>query len=308
MRCLILALFLAIVQTTSPVPRKAADNPTDASRNANSQASPDKPATAAPQPRADIEVPKENENTGSHPRADDAQKSLRITELPPVSVTRDWMDKTSWTFGAILVVVGIVGVCAAYRTLRAIERQARIMRRQTAHIARQALSMRRQTTHLRNAARAAKSSTDALIASERAWIDGELVIDQEKLGLGIYHYTLKARNLGRTPGQIYSYRISPGILNAQFSPDALIEHQTWNLYIFLGSGEEKPLREGFGMDEFFPSDADWGTQCAFCVTIIYADVVTGTPKQRIERKTSFVYLYSPLLRSIERLGPYNEYS
>jgi len=155
------------------------------------------------------------------------------------------------------------------------------------------------------AAEATKSQVGAMIASERAWIDGELAISQ---GLGIYRYTLKARNLGRTPGQIYSYRISPALYNDQFSPDTLVEHQISNLYIFLGSGEERPLRQDFDMDEFFPGDAGRGMQRAFCVTITYADIVTGTPKQRVEHKTSFVYLYNPLLRSIERLRPYNEYS
>ncbi len=65
----------------------------------------------------------------------------------------DWHEAIapqSWSNWA-LVLVGVGGIWAALRTLRAIRRQAR--------------SMRRQTTILRN-------NVNALIASERAWVDG----------------------------------------------------------------------------------------------------------------------------------------
>jgi hypothetical protein len=49
------------------------------------------------------------------------------------------MDKTAWLFGALLLIVGIAGVCAAVKTLGRIERQALIMERQ---LALQAAAMR----------------------------------------------------------------------------------------------------------------------------------------------------------------------
>jgi len=45
-------------------------------------------------------------------------------------VTKDWMDKVTWIFTALLVLIGGAGVYAAVRTLRAIERQANLMEQQ----------------------------------------------------------------------------------------------------------------------------------------------------------------------------------
>ena len=98
MKTFLFAVFLAVVQTPSSVPRKAADNPASASHNLNSQASPDKPAPTAPPPVVNVETHKENENTGDRIRAEDAQKSVRISELPSVSVTPGWRDDASLFF------------------------------------------------------------------------------------------------------------------------------------------------------------------------------------------------------------------
>jgi hypothetical protein len=180
MKALLLALFLSAMQTAPPVPRQSADSANqDANKGQKEASQHQSPTAQAPTPKNLPEKAVSEKASTENPAIPNTQQPTRITELPPVSVTRDWIDKTSWTFGGILVVVGIVGVCAAYRTLRAIEQQARIMRRQTGHIARQAQSMRYQTTHLRNSviqarkgaraaqtsADAAKISADALIAS-----------------------------------------------------------------------------------------------------------------------------------------------
>jgi hypothetical protein len=52
---------------------------------------------------------------------------VRVSELPPLSLSKDWMDRTAWAFSAVLVVVGVCGVLAAFKTLKAIESQAGIM-------------------------------------------------------------------------------------------------------------------------------------------------------------------------------------
>jgi hypothetical protein len=130
--------------------------------------------------------------------------------------------------------VGIIGICVAINTLKALRIQAIIMRRQTRHVARQALSMRRQTTHLRNSviqarkgaraakisAEAAKASADAAISSERAWV----MVDLDKVpGAGFflygstvergekrYHASVRVRcictNQGKTPAKIIEKR------------------------------------------------------------------------------------------------------
>jgi hypothetical protein len=200
-----------------------------------------------------------------------------------------------------LCFVGLVGTIVAVRTLKAIERQALSMRRQTTHL-------RNSVVQARNAARSAKTGTDALIASERAWIDGELVSSRN---LGIYRYSLKIRNLGKTPAQIRSYQISVGPLTkgTTFSPEKLSTQKTRNLHIFIGSGEIEALEEMIDMDELFPTDDSTCLEKgAYSVVIKYTDVVTGTPADRTEHETSFVYLYTPFLHSTERLSIYNKYS
>jgi hypothetical protein len=308
MKFLILIALFAIVQTAPPVPKKATNSSTHtASEIRKSPATDQNPPAQAPSPLNASDF-KTNQTTGNYQSAPNTEQSIRVRELPTVSTSRDWIDKLSILFTGILVIVGSLGVCAAYRTLRAIERQARIMRRQTRHIARQALSMRRQTTHLRNSVETSKASVDALIATERAWIDGELICHHD---LGIYRYTLKIRNLGRTPAQIRSYEISVGPLTEEgsFTLDDWSSRKTKNLHIFLGSGETEPLEQGINMDEIFPTnDSNCMWKAPYRVAIRYADVVTGTPEDRPEHLTSFVYLYWPFMHGTERVSIFNQYT
>jgi hypothetical protein len=80
--------------------------------------------------------------------------------------------------------------------------------------------------------------------------------------------------------------------------------------VFVGSEEDTTLEEDMDMDPMFPdmNDANSGTTGAFCVTVKYADIVTGTPEERSEHETSFIYVYTPLLHSLERLSRYNKYT
>jgi len=164
--------------------------------------------------------------------------------------------------------------------------------------------MRRQTTILRN-------NVSALIASERAWIDGEIVSKNLAL-LGVYRYSLKIKNLGKTPAQVRSYQINTGPLleGNQFDRTRLSHQKTRSLHVFVGSEEDTTLEEDMDMDPMFPdmNDANSGTTGAFCVTVKYADIVTGTPEERSEHETSFIYVYTPLLHSLERLSRYNKYT
>jgi hypothetical protein len=281
----------------APVPRQTADNAnqsTDERQKKPNQHKGQVAPTAASEQLAEKAI--REKGADEKLASPNTQQPIKITELPPVSVTRDWMDKASWTFGGILVVEGIVGVCAACRTLRAIERQARIMRQQTTH--------KNSVIQATIAAQSAKASTDALIASERAWIDGVLVSSEI---LGARRYSLKIRNLGKTPAQIRSYRVSAGPLmkGTAFSPERLSDQETRNLHIFIGSGKTKTLETMINMGDLFPASDTEGT---LCVLIKYADVVTGTPENRSEHETSFVYIFNLVTQSTDRLSIYNKYS
>lgn len=51
------------------------------------------------------------------------QQAIRIAEVPAMSVTKDWWDRSAIILTGLLVGVGLIGTAFAYRTLRVIERQ-----------------------------------------------------------------------------------------------------------------------------------------------------------------------------------------
>ena len=192
-----------------------------------------------------------------------------------------------------LTVVGIVGICVAVKTLKAVKRQADIMERQTA------------ATEI--AANAAKASADALINTESAWIDGE-ILKNENI---VTRCVLRITNHGRTTAHLISYQISSGFLTEGkvFSPDNLDSSHTQNLYALLGSDKNLDL-EVFNVDDLFGNrgihDAD--NKGVICVTVKYVDVVVGGRANAAPRETSFVYYYSPLVSHLERISVYNNYT
>jgi hypothetical protein len=62
----------------------------------------------------------------------ESQHAVSVTALPSVSVARDWLDRTALLISAVLMFVGIIGVFAALKTLRAIKKQADEMVEQAA--------------------------------------------------------------------------------------------------------------------------------------------------------------------------------
>ena len=68
---------------------------------------------------------------GNDPAQSQPPPSIRISDFPPVSVTKDWSDRAYWLFTLFLVAVGALQVFLLWGNLRAIERQAIQMERQT---------------------------------------------------------------------------------------------------------------------------------------------------------------------------------
>ena len=58
-------------------------------------------------------------------------QTVKISDLPPISVAKDWSDQAYWVFTLFLVAVGALQVFLLWGNLRAIERQALQMERQT---------------------------------------------------------------------------------------------------------------------------------------------------------------------------------
>jgi hypothetical protein len=98
---------------------------------------------------------------------------MTIEILPLFSATRDWIDVLSLSVSLILMIVGIVGIYAALKTLGAVKRQADEMRDQ-------ATLMKEQTAVAEKSAEAALLNAHAVINAERPW----LLIDPKRSGEG----------------------------------------------------------------------------------------------------------------------------
>jgi hypothetical protein len=215
----------------------------------------------------------------------------------PVS-WRNAFSPPTWSNWA-LVIVGIGAIISALRTLSAI-------RKQTEHIGRQALSMRRQTKILRASvavaeknAQSAKITADALINSERAWVDGEIVNNS----------ALRITNYGRTPAYLLNYEIRNGglIKGTPYSPDELGSKYMKRLQAFLKSGESLGL-EVFDAHQVFDGLIHLkDTTPVIYVIIHYADIIAGGPQSRILRYTSFLYYFNPT-RGLERISAENKHT
>jgi hypothetical protein len=115
MKVMILAAFLVSVQTSPPARKQTADNA------AVKQSSP-APLQTAP----DTDISKPNSES---PNLDKPQ-SVRITELPAVSVNHERIDWQLWLFNGLLVIVGFLQVLLLKKTLTTINRQADIAENQ----------------------------------------------------------------------------------------------------------------------------------------------------------------------------------
>jgi hypothetical protein len=131
-----LAVLLAILQASSPIPGQTA-NPA-ASGSQNVKASPDyheppSNRTLLIQQRTSAH---EVKDSGQNPPKANTPQPVRITELPTVSIAPDWWNHAYVLFTGALVLIGGIGARYALRTLKAIEQQTKaIVESQRAKIA-----------------------------------------------------------------------------------------------------------------------------------------------------------------------------
>jgi hypothetical protein len=130
MKVFALAVLLAVMQASPPVPRKATDSSTGASQTIQSNASSDKTPSTKPKSAIKSQSTQNNEQSTDGQRTENAQQSVRITELPTVRVApnkKDWMDYGLWAFNLLLALTGGLQIWLLWRTFGAIHRQADLM-------------------------------------------------------------------------------------------------------------------------------------------------------------------------------------
>jgi hypothetical protein len=209
---------------------------------------------------------------------------LTVVQTPVTDPSRkDIWDKFYICLTAVLVLVGICTFIAIWY---------------------QAVKTRDAAEATQRSATAARDSVDALINSERAWIDGELIRNTNV----VKRYLLKITNHGKTPAQVYGYEVSWGLLvdGTEFSLKGLNNKLARNVHVFLASGDNNILQE-FNLDEMF-AGSDGTEKGAFCVKIRYGDVITKGQKDLEPHETSFVCLYVTLVEYLERIAWENKYT
>ncbi|HEY1526558.1 MAG TPA: hypothetical protein VGH51_10000 [Candidatus Angelobacter sp.] len=170
MKITVLAVLLAVMQTSPPIPRQTANDAASRSGNINGQTKAENNSTTqstSPANQNQSDAPKRYSQKVS---AKDESNSVRVRELPPVSVTKDWADWGVWMFSALLTVVGFLQVGLLYYTLKAIRRQADWMKRQTTILVEYNKATREAADAAKKNAIFAQRSLKAMIGKERARI------------------------------------------------------------------------------------------------------------------------------------------
>jgi len=131
MNAVILAVILTVVQAGSPVPRTTANPQTGTAQNVKQNAETKQtptnnaPASATINPiRANEIAPVAQTNTAKDVPQQDAQQSVRVVELPPVSVASSRLEYAGLFATLALVVAGFWGIKIAIRTVKAADKAA----------------------------------------------------------------------------------------------------------------------------------------------------------------------------------------
>ena len=217
MKYLALTVFLAVMQTGPPVPRKATDTPAGSSQSVQKHAAANKQPSNAALPVKNADCPQTDQNASSTPSEANGNKTIIIRE--PASVS-NW-EKVYVIFTGLLVVVGGVGIGYAIKSLRAVERQAKANEDQLTEIqqsaeksdrmilltAQQAENSRVTTEVAKQSADAAKASADAALLNARAVVNSErpwlfMTINEAKQVPLDTWVRFGVVNRGRTPAEV----------------------------------------------------------------------------------------------------------
>jgi hypothetical protein len=192
MKWLLLTVLLTFPQTLFPVPRQAADSSTRTRNNVENQSRNDhKPPASSSSQIISKEQSPPTDTHGKEQGDKNAQQSVRITELPTVSVKDNGIDWRLWVFNGLLVVVGLLQVWLLFGTLKV----------------------------TKTAADAAKASADAVVNGERAWLlmDSHGPILQRPQD-GFYQSPVTLKNFGKTPAKVIAINIAIQIESSRESP------------------------------------------------------------------------------------------
>jgi hypothetical protein len=173
--------------------------------------------------------------------------------------------------------------------------ELREYRRQGVERKEQAIELAKQMAIAKDAADAAKFSAQAVLNSERAWIEIKLGApiqsdyqdDAQSISVGLFECSIQIENHGRTIARVESIRIGADTVNEPL-PQEPSSFTLRNLHSVLGSGQ-KEIVGGFHADAF----VDWKTildgtkRGVLRITVKYRDVVETSTLH----ETTAVYVF-----------------
>jgi hypothetical protein len=188
MNVIIFAVLLSVAQTTAPVPRQAPNNPASTSGNVQKKTKDKDTPTNPTPPPINQDQPKTPDGDAKQQGNDNAEHSVAVSKLPPVSVTKDWTDRFYWAFSGLLVVIGGFQIWLLNRQLNTINRQADIAKNQETQMIQAGLQTERIIAQMK----------DTALRELRAYVGIskiKLDISDESLPTG----AVEIQNFGRTP-------------------------------------------------------------------------------------------------------------
>jgi hypothetical protein len=231
------ALFIALLvshQTALPAPRQSSDPHAGATQSVQHKASSkDAPAAKPPPPLDPAAAPADQGHGSRKDESNKPEQSVKITEVPPVTVRTGKGDIFYVVFSALLLIVSGLQAWLLCRTLIFVRRQSHEMTRQRRYMRfqwksmqeqvgkmeEQLTEMERQTAATREAADAALLNAEAVMRGERAWLLVEDITANAIDFIRHPHFSFRVVNYGRTPAQVQGYRAYCQISASDEIPD-----------------------------------------------------------------------------------------
>jgi len=122
---ILLTVLLAIAQTGPPAPGRATNSSASARQSVNDKPAGNQKPPTKPLPPFNPSTANPQQKPSNARQPKNEPQTVRVTEFPAVSVSRDWAEWVLWGFNGALVIVGFLGIRLAYKTLLAIEKQTK---------------------------------------------------------------------------------------------------------------------------------------------------------------------------------------
>ncbi|MGA3318408.1 MAG: hypothetical protein ABSC64_18470 [Candidatus Korobacteraceae bacterium] len=145
-------------------------------------------------------------------RADEPTQTVKVSDLPPLSIAKDWSDRAYWLFTFFLAAIGGLQVFLLWGNLRAIERQANQMERQTG-------ILEKSVALAEKSAETARQNIEMFISRERAHLRVEVMPLEWPLPPGPAKLKYKVTLHGATEAYVTSSCARAEIMDSLEPPD-----------------------------------------------------------------------------------------